>query len=131
MGDPLILVTGAVGSKVVEQLVQQGRRVRVLTRDAEKAAKFGEDVDVATGGLGLPDTLAAAFAGVSKAFVLASNDGNPNAAWEASQLCGRAGPPSSVGTWPLQARQSPSPAPSRPISRPSKTGASRRRLSPK
>lgn len=87
MSDPLILVTGAtgaVGSKVVEHLLQERRHVRVLTRDAERAAKFGKDVDVAIGELGLPDTLVAAFAGVSKAFVLSSDNGGPNAAWEAN-----------------------------------------------
>jgi uncharacterized protein YbjT (DUF2867 family) len=49
MTKPLILVTGAtgtVGSEVVKQLVEQGERVRVLTRDPQKALKFGSSVEV-------------------------------------------------------------------------------------
>jgi uncharacterized protein YbjT (DUF2867 family) len=57
---PLILVTGAtgtVGSEVVTQLVEQGERVRVLTRDPRKASKFGSSIEVVEGDLEKPDTL--------------------------------------------------------------------------
>jgi len=71
----MILVTGAtgtVGSEVVEQLVAAGARVRVLARDPAKAAKFGPSVEVVRGDLTKPETLDAAFAGVEKAFLLAT-----------------------------------------------------------
>jgi uncharacterized protein YbjT (DUF2867 family) len=87
MADIPILVagaTGTVGSKVVEQLLERRCHVRVLTRDAGKAAKFGKGVDVAIGELGRSDTLAAAFSIIKKAFVLSSNNGGPDAAWESN-----------------------------------------------
>jgi uncharacterized protein YbjT (DUF2867 family) len=67
----LILVTGAtgtVGTEVVRQLLQSGHDVRVLVRDAAKAASGSE---VAVGDLLRPQTLAPAFEGVQKAFILA------------------------------------------------------------
>ena len=70
---PLILVTGAtgtVGSEVVKQLVQGGHRVRALVRDLAKAQKLGTSVEVVKGDLSKPETLAAAFAGVDKAYVV-------------------------------------------------------------
>ena len=78
--------TGAIGNEVVAQLLGEGLAVRVLTRDAAKTARFGGAVDVAIGELGRPDTLGPAFAGVTKAFLLSSNNGGPNAAWEANAL---------------------------------------------
>lgn len=75
MTNPLILVTGAtgtVGSELVKQLVQGGHRVRALVRDPAKASKFGTGVEVVQGDLSKPETLAAAFAGVDKAFVLST-----------------------------------------------------------
>jgi uncharacterized protein YbjT (DUF2867 family) len=63
---PLILVTGAtgtVGSALVQQLVEQGERVRLLTRDPERARKFEHSVEVIKADLGKPETLAPAFAG--------------------------------------------------------------------
>ena len=73
MANPLILVTGAtgtVGSEVVRQLVQGGHRVRALVRDLAKASKFGSEVEVVKGDFSKPETLAAAFVGVDKAYVL-------------------------------------------------------------
>jgi uncharacterized protein YbjT (DUF2867 family) len=67
----LILVTGptgTVGTEVVRQLVQSGKDVRVLVRDAARAPN---DVDVAVGDLTQPRTLTPAFDGVQKVFVLA------------------------------------------------------------
>ena len=73
MTKPLILVTGAngtVGSEVVKQLVQGGHRVRALVRDPVKAQKLGASVEVVKGDLSKPETLAAAFVGVGKAYVV-------------------------------------------------------------
>ncbi|HUB90303.1 MAG TPA: NmrA/HSCARG family protein [Dyella sp.] len=67
-----ILVTGAtgrVGRQVVDQLVQRGAHVRVLTRDPSKAA-FPAGVDVVQGDLLDIDALRAAFDGVSSLFLL-------------------------------------------------------------
>jgi uncharacterized protein YbjT (DUF2867 family) len=85
-GRPILVTgsTGTIGSEVVEQLLQRGRAVRVLTRDPAKAGKFGKGVEIAIGELGRPETLAPAFANVLSAFVLSSNQGGPNAAWEAN-----------------------------------------------
>jgi (4-alkanoyl-5-oxo-2,5-dihydrofuran-3-yl)methyl phosphate reductase len=72
----MILVTGAtgtIGREVVQQLVAAKQRVRVLLRDAKKA-NFGEGVEVAVGDATQPITLTAAFAGVEKAFILATGD---------------------------------------------------------
>lgn len=67
-----ILVTGAtgrVGRHVVEELVKRDASVRVLTRDAAKAA-FPKEVEVATGELLDIDALRAAFDGVRTLFLL-------------------------------------------------------------
>jgi uncharacterized protein YbjT (DUF2867 family) len=75
MADPIILVTGAtgtVGSEVVRQLVERNEPVRVLTRDPQKAAKFGAAVEVFQGDLEQPGTLGPAFAGVEALFVLSN-----------------------------------------------------------
>ena len=50
----LILVigaTGTVGTQLVAQLTQEGYRVRALTRDPQKAAEFGNNVEVVMGDL--------------------------------------------------------------------------------
>jgi uncharacterized protein YbjT (DUF2867 family) len=75
MTKPLILVTGAtgtVGSEVVKQLVEQGERVRILTRDPRKASKFGSSIEVFEGDLEKPNTFARAFAGADRVFVLSN-----------------------------------------------------------
>jgi len=69
----MILVIGAngtVGSQVVRRLREDGRAVRVLVRDAAKAAKHGDGVQIAVGDLARPETLGRAFEGVEKAFLL-------------------------------------------------------------
>jgi uncharacterized protein YbjT (DUF2867 family) len=74
MTNPLILVTGAtgtVGSEVVKQLVEAGQKVRALVRDPAKVKKLGDGIDVVIADLARPQTLAVAFAGAEKAFVLA------------------------------------------------------------
>ncbi|RWB57794.1 MAG: NmrA/HSCARG family protein [Mesorhizobium sp.] len=67
-----ILVTGAtgrVGRHVVDQLLQRGATVRVLTRDPAKAS-FPTGVDVAKGDLLDIDALRSAFKDVSTLFLL-------------------------------------------------------------
>lgn len=67
-----ILVTGAtgrVGRHVVDQLVQRGAQVRVLTRDPAKV-NFAASVEVAKGDLLDIDALRAAFSGVRTLFLL-------------------------------------------------------------
>ncbi|MDN5000808.1 SDR family oxidoreductase [Bradyrhizobium sp. GCM10027634] len=67
-----ILVTGAtgrVGRHVVEQLVQRGAKVRVLTRDPAKA-EFPDSVEVAKGDLLDIEAVRAAFDGVRTLFLL-------------------------------------------------------------
>jgi len=74
MTTPLILVTGStgtVGREVVKQLVEGGHKVRALVRDPAKA-KFDSSVEVVQGDLARPETLAAAFSGVDKAFVISN-----------------------------------------------------------
>lgn len=61
--------TGRVGRHVVDQLVQRGAKVRVLTRDPSKA-NFPTGVEVAQGDLLDVDGLRAAFEGVSTLFLL-------------------------------------------------------------
>jgi len=73
MADQPILVTGAtgtVGREVVRQLLDDGHRVRALVRDSHKAHQFGETAEVVLGDLEKPETLAAAFSGIRKVFVL-------------------------------------------------------------
>jgi uncharacterized protein YbjT (DUF2867 family) len=75
MADPLILVTGAtgtVGTELVKRLAESNARVRVLTRDAGKAQKFGKGLEVCQGDLEKSETLPAAFAGVDEVFVLSA-----------------------------------------------------------
>ncbi|PRH88532.1 NmrA family transcriptional regulator [Labrys okinawensis] len=67
-----ILVTGAtgrVGRHVVDQLLQRGAKVRVLTRDPAKA-DFPAGVEVAQGDLLDIDALRSAFKGVRTLFLL-------------------------------------------------------------
>ena len=65
----VIGATGRVGRHVVDQLLQRGASIRVLTRDASKAA-FPAGVEVAQGELLDLDSLRAAFDGISTLFLL-------------------------------------------------------------
>src|SRR5947209_5769173 len=64
----MILVTGGtgfVGSRLVQKLVEQGRPVRLLVRDASEAKRrFPHGVEFAEGEVTRPGTLPAAMAGV-------------------------------------------------------------------
>lgn len=63
----LYLVTGAtgnVGRYIVDELIKKGHRVRALTRSPAKA-NFPDEVEVVTGDLAKPETVASAFKGVT------------------------------------------------------------------
>jgi uncharacterized protein YbjT (DUF2867 family) len=68
----MILVTGAtgnVGSELTRALAERGKSVRVLARKPHQAS-FPADVQVVTGDLEDPGSLAPALEGVSKVFLL-------------------------------------------------------------
>ncbi|MEV5872971.1 NAD(P)H-binding protein [Streptomyces sp. NPDC052101] len=70
--DRMILVTGATGttgSEVVRQLTARGEKVRALTRDPEKA-RTPSGVETVRGDYADPDSLAAAMAGVTGAYLV-------------------------------------------------------------
>ncbi|MFF8957982.1 NAD(P)H-binding protein [Streptomyces sp. NPDC014894] len=56
--------TGTVGRRIVQELLDRGRRVRALTRDPERAG-LPAGVEVVRGDLTDPDSLAAALDGVA------------------------------------------------------------------
>ncbi len=56
--------TGHIGGYIVSELLKNGHRVRALTRKPEKA-NFLEEVDVVSGDLNRPETVASAFDGVT------------------------------------------------------------------
>ncbi|MFI6476835.1 NAD(P)H-binding protein [Nonomuraea sp. NPDC050663] len=69
----MILVTAStapVGRSIVEQLVEAGAPVRALTRDPANSG-LPASADVVAGDLGDPESLAAAFQGVTAVFLLA------------------------------------------------------------
>jgi uncharacterized protein YbjT (DUF2867 family) len=69
-----VLITGAtgdVGSRVVHRLLQRGERPRIFVRDEEKArALFGDRVDVRTGDLAEPSSLASALQGIETFYLV-------------------------------------------------------------
>jgi uncharacterized protein YbjT (DUF2867 family) len=71
----VIGATGRVGRHVVDQLVQRGVKVRVLTRDPAKAS-FPEAVEIAQGDLLDIDALRIAFKGVTSFFLLNAVSGD-------------------------------------------------------
>ena len=67
----MILITGAtgnVGKVLVKQLLDEGAPIRILVRDEQKAADFGDRVKVAVGDLDKPDTFTAAMRGVDRLY---------------------------------------------------------------
>jgi (4-alkanoyl-5-oxo-2,5-dihydrofuran-3-yl)methyl phosphate reductase len=65
--------TGEVGSRVVDLLLQRGDRPRVFVRDARKAqSRFSHRVDIFTGDLADPVSLATALEGVDALFLVNS-----------------------------------------------------------
>lgn len=64
-------ITGHVGGAAARQLLSEGRAVRTLARNPEKAAEWaGRGVDVRQGDLNDPAAVAAALDGVAGAFLL-------------------------------------------------------------
>lgn len=71
----MILVIGGrskIGSALIELLSAKGEVVRALVRAGEADASFPAGVESFVGDLGVPDSLAAAMAGVEKVFLLSS-----------------------------------------------------------
>lgn len=69
----MLLVTGAtghVGRELVRELDARGASARILVRDPARAAGLPERVERAVGDLDEPATLASAFAGVERLFLL-------------------------------------------------------------
>ena len=73
MSQSIVVVgaTGTVGSQLIAQLAATGRRVKGLVRDEDKAASISEVADPVIGDLAEPASLAAAFEGADRVFVLA------------------------------------------------------------
>ena len=72
---PIFLVTGAtgyVGGRLVRELVQRGVRVRALARHPERLRDFpwADQIEIAAGDAGDPDSLSRAMQGVSVAYYL-------------------------------------------------------------
>lgn len=75
MQSDIILVTGATGTtgaEVVRQLLAAGQKVRVLVRDPRKVVDLASKVEIIQADLGAPETLPAAFAGITKAYIVAN-----------------------------------------------------------
>jgi uncharacterized protein YbjT (DUF2867 family) len=119
----MIVVTGAtgdIGGEVTRQLVSMGEKVRVVARDPAKAAALGAAVEVARGDLLQQGTLDEAFAGATKAFLMAHAVDLPKVAENALAAAKRGGvehvvllssnttlmdPIGSIGRWHLAAEQ--------------------------
>ena len=72
----LILVigaTGTVGTELIAQLIQSGHHVRALTRDRQKAAKFGSNVEVVVGDLNDQESLITAMQNVNRFFLITAS----------------------------------------------------------
>ena len=50
----VIGATGTIGKELVAQLIQEGEKVRILTRDPKKATKFGKKIELVIGDLDDP-----------------------------------------------------------------------------
>lgn len=73
MGILVTGVTGTVGRHVAGQLVMEGARVRALTRRPDSAGLLPE-VEVAGGDLDKPESLASAFDGIDRMYLIAAGD---------------------------------------------------------
>jgi uncharacterized protein YbjT (DUF2867 family) len=73
----VVLVTGAtgnVGSAVVRELGERGKTVRAFVRDPGMAAAIlGDDVELAVGDLGEPDSITRALDGIDRVFLACGN----------------------------------------------------------
>ncbi len=72
---PILVIgaTGTVGTELVTQLVQAGRYVRTLTRNPQKADKFGSNVEVMVGDLNDQKSLIAPMQGVDRFFLITAS----------------------------------------------------------
>jgi uncharacterized protein YbjT (DUF2867 family) len=72
---PILIIgaTGTVGTDLIAQLTQDGHRVRAFTRNPQKAAKFGSDVEVVVGDLDDQKSLVAAMQGIDRFFLITAN----------------------------------------------------------
>jgi uncharacterized protein YbjT (DUF2867 family) len=66
----IVGATGTVGSELVRQFAASGQRVKALVRDQQKAASIAELATPVIGDLTAPATLAPAFKGIERVFVL-------------------------------------------------------------
>ena len=82
----LVLVagaTGGVGQLTVGMLLEQGYRVRVLSRSEDKARKmFGDRVEVAIADIRQPETLAPAMTGISHLICATGTTAFPSVRWQ-------------------------------------------------
>jgi len=69
----IIGATGTIGTQLVAQLRKEEHSLRVFTRNPEKAAKFGKDVEIAVGNLDDEKSLVAAMRGVERFFLITSS----------------------------------------------------------
>ncbi|MFJ5924664.1 NAD(P)H-binding protein [Kitasatospora sp. NPDC092948] len=79
----MALVTGAtgnIGRELVRELDEKGARFRILVRDPARAAGLPERAERIIGDLGEPATLAPAFAGVDRLFLLTPGIGTAHTA---------------------------------------------------
>ena len=69
---PILIVgaTGTVGTELVNQLTQDDHPVRILTRNPQKAVRFGNSVEVIVGDLDNPTSLKPAMQGVDRFFLI-------------------------------------------------------------
>jgi uncharacterized protein YbjT (DUF2867 family) len=73
----VIGATGNVGREVVAELLAVGERVRVFTRNAQKAERWAGKVEVALGDLGHAASVGRAADGVAGIFVMTSGEAPP------------------------------------------------------
>ncbi|MCN9240398.1 NAD(P)H-binding protein [Streptomyces sp. RY43-2] len=79
----MILVTGAtgnIGRELTRELDAKGAELRLLVRDPARAARLPERAERAVGDLGDPATLAPAFVGVDRLFLLTQGIGTDHTA---------------------------------------------------
>ncbi len=78
--------TGTVGSHVIRTLTEKGVKPRAFVRDQTKATGLqGQDVEVAIGDYGNPDSLPAALDGVEHLFLTCANHPS-QVAWETAMV---------------------------------------------
>lgn len=82
--------TGRIGSRVVQQLADLGLPLRVLARRPEAALALPGGVEAAPGDLDQPDSLPAAFAGISSVFLLTTQSPRQEAQERAAIAAARA-----------------------------------------